>query len=530
MTADAPLPSGASVDFDQPAQIMAGSARRVGAWLCYKALYRGSPIWLDEYFPLRVVERAADGTARPISPEANAAWQTCALRNAALAEGLERVVQASAAARSAQVVRPPVLQPLVDGRVATDGADGRLVTLSAFTPDGRLLLGGLDAPEQISIADHLAAGRTFSVAGIHALAAQLADALIRIHGEDLLHGDLRPETVLLAGDRVLLAHFAIDQRDYMKVLGDKSTLVYPPYSAVELYNAGASESISPSTDIYAASALLYELAAGRKAPDWQDRLKNPGLSALPKAKGLSDSFCRAIERGLAVAVAQAFNTVEEWRDAMALGDAAHHPAGWFATSGGRGWVVAVVAAVALVLLAAVGFLGVKYYIDQQPLPVQDNGNEVVAPPRETRPAAAPPADNATDPGAGPIENVATSAPIVEPTVTSTSSPTPSPTQPPPPPVPKVADLEGSWHLRGSHACDRRIDVDGNGGGFTVRIVDKVPLPPFHHSLGKWTSSGWQTSLSQRGRLIGNYVVTPLSKDQLSMAAENGKTDIWVRCD
>ncbi|MCW2960941.1 MAG: serine/threonine protein kinase [Thermoleophilia bacterium] len=87
---------------------------------------------------------------------------------------------------------------------------------------------------------------------------QIARALAHAHGHDVMHGNLRPENVLLTEDRdVKLVDFG--GGSYV------AQLVGDPYAAPELSELDADAQAEPTDDIYALGALLF-VALTEEAP------------------------------------------------------------------------------------------------------------------------------------------------------------------------------------------------------------------------------------------------------------------------
>lgn len=113
------------------------------------------------------------------------------------------------------------------------------------------------------------AGRPLDSALLRRFARSLLRALAYVHGAGVVHGDLKPGNLLLRspGD-VVLADFGGARLAGAGPAGQGT----PLYLAPEQFRGAPS---SAATDLFAAGAILWELAAGRPARQPQDLLANP---------------------------------------------------------------------------------------------------------------------------------------------------------------------------------------------------------------------------------------------------------------
>lgn len=284
-----PLPPGASslggIEFDDIA-----FAGRVGDGLVYSARLDGQPVRLREYAPAGIVRRRDDGGLEPVEETFAAAW----------ADGQARFL---AQARELASLRHHALPRIVHA-------------FASEQPDqGTWLVTG---PAGGSLAAELAAGATFPPERVIRLADELADALAALHAQGLTHLDIAPDTVSVASGRLELSDFAVDNRPFIALLGSQDGFVRPGYSPIERADATAAEPLGPPTDIYAASALLYRLIEGRDPAPWEERWRDPNLSALPDRDPYPPAFLAAIRRGMAIEPGDRFPDAATWRAAMAL--------------------------------------------------------------------------------------------------------------------------------------------------------------------------------------------------------------------
>jgi tRNA A-37 threonylcarbamoyl transferase component Bud32 len=127
-----------------------------------------------------------------------------------------------------------------------------------------------------------AAGAPLPSAEIAATSASLLETLAFVHDRGIVHGDLKPSNLLVRGPGdVVLADFGAAQlRGEVAPTGDGPGGT-PQYLAPEQLRGGRA---APATDLYAAGAVLWEMATGRPLRRHADLLRGTAPPAhLPPA-------------------------------------------------------------------------------------------------------------------------------------------------------------------------------------------------------------------------------------------------------
>jgi serine/threonine protein kinase len=152
----------------------------------------------------------------------------------------------------------------------------------------------------------------------------VADALGYAHGRGVMHRDVKPENILLAGDRAVVADFglarAIGAADYRKLTESGVVLGTVYYMSPE--QLGGRRDLDQRADIYSLGCILYEMLTGEppytgsleqlvsrivRAPIPSVRLLTPSVPA---------SVDQAIGRAIAKSAADRFGTMQEFAAAL----------------------------------------------------------------------------------------------------------------------------------------------------------------------------------------------------------------------
>jgi serine/threonine-protein kinase len=133
---------------------------------------------------------------------------------------------------------------------------------------------------------------------VAAIGAQVADGLSALHAEGRIHGDVKPENILRAGDRWALGDFGVSgllEGSYAVTAG--ATIDYRP---PELARAAEGTRLHRSADIWALGVTLHVAATGRHpfpGPDPIMRFAAAVRDDRQPAPGLDPALARSIDDG-----------------------------------------------------------------------------------------------------------------------------------------------------------------------------------------------------------------------------------------
>lgn len=147
------------------------------------------------------------------------------------------------------------------------------------------------------------------------LSRQLARALVALHGANLVHGDLKPNHVLIVEDEryedlLKLCDVGGKPLDWVKTsLGETAWLKRRSYLAPEQLQ---DETVTPRSDLYSAGMILFEMLTG-SAPT-EDQPATKLVSLLPRyvPRALKDVVLRLIQKEPTLR----FSSAEQWLTAL----------------------------------------------------------------------------------------------------------------------------------------------------------------------------------------------------------------------
>ncbi len=241
---------------------------------------------------------------------------------------------------AARLTHPHIL-PLHD----SGEADGFLYYVMPYI-EGESLRERLDREGKLSVDE-----------GIR-LTDQVASALSYAHEHGVVHRDVKPENIMLAGDQAIVADFgiarAVQAAGGEKLTGTGLAIGTPAYMSPE--QSMGQEDVDGRSDVYALGCVVYEMVAGRppfegKTP--QALLAKHAVDTVPGLRASDPAIPvyveRAVERALAKSPADRFQSASAFAEALTTGTVV-------ARVGRRRWRrrSVVGAATAVVLLLAAG--------------------------------------------------------------------------------------------------------------------------------------------------------------------------------
>jgi eukaryotic-like serine/threonine-protein kinase len=214
---------------------------------------------------------------------------------------------------AARLQHPHILTVLDSGEVPVPGAPALLWFTMPFIR-GESLRDRLTRETQLPVDDALR------------IAREAADALGYAHEEGIIHRDVKPENILLAGRHALVADFgiarALGARGDHKLTETGMAVGTPAYMSPE--QAAGGKELDARTDIYSLGVVLYEMLAGETpftAPTAQAMIARRFMETARPVRQLREAVPEGVElalqKALARTAADRFATAAQFAAALA---------------------------------------------------------------------------------------------------------------------------------------------------------------------------------------------------------------------
>lgn len=239
---------------------------------------------IKEYFPVGFAMRAADGTS---------VRQARALDTEVFQAGLARFRREGAALAGIRHRHLVALQGVFE-------ANGTAYML-------------MDEDPGVDLAAVLGRRGRLPESVLKAIAFPLLHGLARVHAQGVLHGDIRPASIVIRDvGSPLLRDFGNPRQAQRQKTRPPPEAVSDGYAPPEHYPGAAAQ--GPWTDLYALAATLYHAVVGKKLPAAPARLgRDPMGPALEAAAGpYNPAFLEAVQRALALDPRERPQNAPEW--------------------------------------------------------------------------------------------------------------------------------------------------------------------------------------------------------------------------
>jgi formylglycine-generating enzyme required for sulfatase activity/dienelactone hydrolase len=164
-----------------------------------------------------------------------------------------------------------------------------------------------------------------------AITREVADALHYAHGLGIVHRDVKPENILLAGGHARLADFGIARvvnamqvSNATSLTGTGMVIGTTTYMSPE--QASGSQEVNARSDIYSLAAVAYEMLSGQPPHAGataevvlRRKLREPVSSLTVIRDGIPPAIDSAIRRALSRTPADRFSTASQFSEAIARG-------------------------------------------------------------------------------------------------------------------------------------------------------------------------------------------------------------------
>ncbi len=247
----------------------------------------GERVVLKEFFPAEFVTRSGN-EVRPLSEDARRSYHWGLRGFADESAGLQRI-----------------------------NHPGIVRVQHTFEANGTAYL-ALKPIEGATLASQLVNGRTLAADLLLPLANALADALSCAHTAGIVHGDVRPDNIIVRPDgSPVLIDFGAARFVIRLKCRSLTSVLASGYAPPEAYSA--SGRFDPAFDIYSLAATMYHAVAGGPPVDAQKRSRGEARMKPASKATLAwypNGVLEAIDWGLRLDSAFRPKSVAEWREAV----------------------------------------------------------------------------------------------------------------------------------------------------------------------------------------------------------------------
>lgn len=182
-----------------------------------------------------------------------------------------------------------------------------------------------------------------------AVITPVIEAVKKIHASGILHRDLSPDNIFIAGDETIkVFDFGAAKFSEEDDSAPVAAVIKEGYAPPEQYRANGKQGFF--TDIYAVGAILYEMVTGIRPMEGSERLVKDELKS-PRALGIQidENLDRAIMEALAVKTELRFQSIQYFQEAVEGKRMAEYPEDKLKKrKRRRNWTIALSAAVVFV--------------------------------------------------------------------------------------------------------------------------------------------------------------------------------------